>query len=236
MTRCARAEQLGSPTAAPCLRAWAPIALALVLLGIAGQASVAQAQEAALVQEAPPAPAIDPDQLQGLVTTLEDPAARERFVAQLKALIASGKAAEPAGQAELEALGIDFAAELGARMHVFAASIARVALAMVDVPDMWRWLVAQAEAGTRNYWYEVVGKFTAVLLLGGLAHHLVRRLVVRPMTGSPRPPPPACSFGCGFSRHGPFWICCRLWHLRRSASVCWRCSASGPLPSRWRWR
>ena len=179
MTRCARAEQLGSPAAAPCLRAWARIALALVLLGIAGQASVAQAQEAALVQETPPAPAIDPEQLQGLVTTLEDPAARERFVAQLKALIASGKAAEPAGQAELEALGIDFAAELGARMHVFAASIARVALAMVDVPDMWRWLVAQAEAGTRNYWYEVVGKFTAVLLLGGLAHHLVRRLVVK---------------------------------------------------------
>ena len=72
------------------------------------------------MQETPPAPAIDPEQLQGLVTTLEDPAARERFVAQLKALIASSKAAEPAGQAELEALGIDFAAELGARMHVFA--------------------------------------------------------------------------------------------------------------------
>ena len=65
MTRCARAEQLGSPAAAPYLRAWAPIALALVLLGIAGQASVAQAQEAALVQETPPAPAIDPNSCRG---------------------------------------------------------------------------------------------------------------------------------------------------------------------------
>ena len=113
------------------------------------------------------------------MTTLEDPAAREQFVAQLKALIASSKASEPAGQAELETLGINLVAEFGARMDAFADSLARVALAMVDVPDMWRWLVAQAETGTRNYWYEVVGKITAVLLLGGLAHHLVRRLVVK---------------------------------------------------------
>ena len=179
MTRCARAGQFGGPAGAACLRTWATIALGLVLLGIAGHARGPQAQEAALVQQTPPAPAIDREQLQGLVATLEDPGARDRFVAQLKALIASSKAAEPAGQAELETLGVDFAAELGARMHVFADSIARVGLAMVDVPDMWRWLVAQAKAGTRNYWYEVVGKLTAVLLLGGLAHHLVRRLVVK---------------------------------------------------------
>jgi small-conductance mechanosensitive channel len=178
MTRRAGAEPAG-PARAASLRSWARIALPLVLLWSAGHASVPQAQETALVQTAAPAPAIDPAQLQELVTTLEDPAARERFVAQLKALMASSKAAEPAGQAELEALGINFAAELGARMNAFADSIARVALAMVDVPDMWRWLVAQAEAGTRNYWYEVLGKITAVLLLGGLAHHLVRRLVVK---------------------------------------------------------
>jgi hypothetical protein len=49
---------------------------------------------------------------------------------------------------------------------------------MVDVPDMWQWLVAQAEQDTRIYWYEVVGKITAVLLLGSLAHYPVRRLTV----------------------------------------------------------
>jgi small conductance mechanosensitive channel len=63
-------------------------------------------------------------------------------------------------------------------MNAFADSIARLALAMVDVPDMWRWLVAQAEEDTRIYWYEVVGKITAVFLLGWLAHRLIRRLTV----------------------------------------------------------
>jgi small-conductance mechanosensitive channel len=167
------------PAGAGCLRTGVTIALALLLGLAASPIRDVRAQEPALIHEPAPAPTIDGDQLQGLVTTLEDPVARERFVAQLKALIESSKAAEPAGQAELEALGINLVAELGARLHAFADSIARVALAMVDVPDMWRWLVAQAEVGTRNYWYEVVGKITAVLLLGGLAHHLVRRLVVK---------------------------------------------------------
>ena len=76
MTRRAGAEQPAGPARAACLRSWARIALPLVLLWDAGHASGPQAQEAALVQKAAPAPAIDPAQLQELVTTLEDPAAR----------------------------------------------------------------------------------------------------------------------------------------------------------------
>jgi small conductance mechanosensitive channel len=149
-----------------------------VLFGTpAGPIGGALAQEPALVQKSVPAPAVDPEQLQALVTTLEDPAARARFIAQLKALIASSKPGGPAAEADIEELGLSFAAELGARMSAFADSIVRLALAMVDVPDMWRWLVAQAEEGTRTYWYEVLGKIAAVLLLGALAHRLVRRLV-----------------------------------------------------------
>jgi hypothetical protein len=178
MTRRAQTERPGT-VGACCLRAWASSALSLVLLGLAAASSGgARAQEPALVHEPAPAPAIDAEQLQGLVTTLEDPAAREQFLAQLRALIASSKATAPAAPAEIEALGHTFAAELGARLSEFSDSIARVALAMVDVPDMWQWLIAQAEQDTRSYWYEVVGKITAVLLLGGLAHYLVRRLTV----------------------------------------------------------
>ena len=172
MTRGARAEQLGpDPACAPGRASPGPGA------AVHRRTCAEAASGGALFQQGAPLPAVDPGQLQELVTTLEDPAARARFVAQLKALIASSKATEPAAQAELEALGIDVAAELGARWS-FAQSIA-LALAIVDVPDMWRWLVAQAEAGTRNYWLEVLGKITAVLLLGGLAHHVVRRLVVK---------------------------------------------------------
>ena len=82
MTRCARAERLGGAAGASRLRAGALIAVALVLVGIAGPVRGLLAQEPALIQQAAPPPAVDPEQLQELVTTLEDPAARARFVAQ----------------------------------------------------------------------------------------------------------------------------------------------------------
>ena len=179
MNRRSRIEGLNAPVRSSCRSVWVRIALCLALLGMAAQPDCpARAQEPALVQKSAPAeaPAVDPAQLQELVTTLEDPAARQRFVAQLKALIASSKAAEPADEVELKKLGQSFVAQLGARMDAFADSIARLALAMVDVPDLWRWLVAQAEEDTRIYWYEVVGKITAVFLLGWLAHRLMRHL------------------------------------------------------------
>jgi small conductance mechanosensitive channel len=181
MTR-AQAEAGIAAAGACTLRAWARLALCLVLLSVAAadRISGAQAQEPPAGKEVPvPATAADVEQLQELVTTLEDPAARERFLAQLKALIASSEAAEPAEPQDLEALGFSFVAQLGARMNTFAGSMAELALAMVNLPDLWRWLVAQArDDALRTYWYEVVGKITAVLLLGGLAHRLVRRLTV----------------------------------------------------------
>ena len=179
------------PAGARAVRAWARLALCLVLVSVAAgdRISGARAQESAAGKEmsAPDSPA-DVEQLQGLVSTLEDPAARERFLAQLKALIASSAAAAPAQPKDLESLGLSFAAQLGSRMNAFAASMAELALAMVNLPDLWQWLAAQAiDGASRTYWYEVAGKITAVLLLGGLAHRLVRRLTVaaRDQVGQP---------------------------------------------------
>jgi small conductance mechanosensitive channel len=149
----------------------------------------AQAQEAAAGNEiSAPAAALDSEQLRELVTTLEDPAARERFLGQLKALIASGEVAAPEKAKNLETIGLSFAAQLGLRLNAFVASMAELALAMVNLPDLWRWLLAQGTNGaSRTYWYEVVGKITAVLLLGGFAYRLVRRLTVaaRDRVGQP---------------------------------------------------
>jgi small-conductance mechanosensitive channel len=189
MTRLSRTEALDARASPSRLRAWVRLVSCLALLAMAAAPiSGARAQEPAIATEVPAAaPAVDPEQLQELVSTLEDPAAREQFLAQLKALITSSKAAEPAEELELKALGKSFAAQLGARMNAFADSIARLALAMVDVPDMWRWLIAQAEENTRLYWYEVVGKITAVFLLGALTHRLVRRLTVAARDRGPQP-------------------------------------------------
>ena len=149
----------------------------------------AQAQEAAAGNEiSAPAAALDYEQLRELVTTLEDTAARERVLGQLKALIASGEVAAPEKAKNLETIGLSFAAQLGLRLNAFVASMAELALAMVNLPDLWRWLLAQGTNGaSRTYWYEVVGKITAVLLLGGFAYRLVRRLTVaaRDRVGQP---------------------------------------------------
>jgi moderate conductance mechanosensitive channel len=179
MTRRARAEASEAPAGVWPVRAWVRAVLLLMLLSVAAtdRISGARAQEPVAGKEVT-AP-VDVEQLQELVTTLEDPAARERFLAQLKALIASSEAATPASPKDLESLGLSFAAQLGSRMNAFAASMAELALAMVNLPDLWQWLVGQANDGeSRTYWYEVVGKITAVLLLGGLAHRLMRRLTV----------------------------------------------------------
>ena len=181
MTCSARPEASAAPAGARPVRAWARVALCLVLLDMAAAQLIsgARAQEPGGNGVAAPAAVVATEQLQELVTTLEDPATRERFLAQLKALIASSEAAPPASPNDLESLGLSFAAQLGSRMNAFAASMAELALAMVNLPDLWRWLVAQANHGaSRTYWYEVVGKITAVLLLGALAYRLGRRLTV----------------------------------------------------------
>ena len=191
MSRRAQAARSAAPAGARAASAWVRLALCLVLLSAAtaDRISGAWAQEAATGKEAPaPEPPADVEQLQELVTTLEDPAARERFLAQLKALIASSEAAAPAQPQDIESLGLSFAAQLGSRLNAFAASMAELALAMVNLPDLWQWLIAQANDGaSRTYWYEVVGKITAVLLLGGLTYRLVRSLTVgaRDRVGQP---------------------------------------------------
>jgi moderate conductance mechanosensitive channel len=192
MTRSARPEASAAPAGARTRRAWARTCLGLLLLGMAAAdlISGAWAQQPAVGTEvSAPAAAVEVEQLQELVTVLEDPAARERFLAQLKALIASSEAAAPDRPKDLESLGLSFAAQLGSRMNAFAGSMAELVLAMVNLPDLWRWLIAQANQGAaRTYWYEMAGKITAVLLLGWLAHRLARRLTVatRDRVGQPR--------------------------------------------------
>jgi moderate conductance mechanosensitive channel len=179
-----------APAGARRVCAWWRVAVCLVLsVAAADRISGARAQEPTAGRQAgAPAAVVDAGQLQELVTTLEDPVARERLLSQLKALIASSEGAAPARPQNLESLGLSFAAQLGERMNAFAASMAELTLAMVNLPDLGRWLAAQATHGAaRTYWYEVVGKITAVLLLGAVAHRLVRRLTVgaRDRVGQP---------------------------------------------------
>jgi small conductance mechanosensitive channel len=187
----AGAAPLAAPARARSRRAWARVALCLMLLGVAAADPVpgARAQEPATGQDvSAPAAVIEVDRLQELVTTLEDTAARERFLAQLKALIASSEAAAAATPKDLESLGLSFVAQLGSRMNGFAASMAELALAMVNLPHLWQWLLGQAnDSDSRTYWYEVVGKITAVLLLGALGYRLVRKRTVaaRDRVGQP---------------------------------------------------
>jgi small conductance mechanosensitive channel len=118
------------------------------------------------------------EQLREVVATLEDPAARERLVAQLEALIASSEATATDAPQDLRSIGRSFAAQVANRMSSFADTMAQFALAIVDLPDLWQWFVTQGtDPRSRTYWLEVVGKITAVLVLGSVAHRLVRTLI-----------------------------------------------------------
>lgn len=124
-------------------------------------------------------PAGEVEQLEGLVSTLEDPAARDALIARIKALIAAegSVVVTPVPRAKgVDAIGIDFAAGLGQRIDAFATSMTELAWAIVDLPDFWAWGLEQAsDQEARTYWYEVIGKIMAALLLGAVAYRVVRR-------------------------------------------------------------
>jgi moderate conductance mechanosensitive channel len=151
----------------------------LLVAILALPAAGVRAQEPAARAELPGAAApIDAVQLRELVATLEDPVARERLVVQLEALIASSEAVAADAPQDLGSIGRSFAAQLATRMRVFADTMAQFALAIVNLPDLWQWLVTQAtDPRSRTYWFEVVGKITAVLVMGSIAHRLVRTLI-----------------------------------------------------------
>jgi len=133
-----------------------------------------------LAQTAPARPA-EPQitELETLLATIEDPAAREKLAGQIRALIAAQRKTED--EAAPPSLGSRLLSALADQVQQVNRSIFGAVAALSDLPALGRWVAAQAQdAEKRADWALLVLKLAAILLAGVIAHRLTGRLLIRP--------------------------------------------------------
>lgn len=162
---------------------------ALLLLWLAGfavplAAPMAQQAAAPAAQETS---AVELQQLEDLVSKLEDPVARETFLKDLKALIAAQKQVEPEPEEELvnlpppETLGAGVIFAISSGIRSLSESIMEGVSVVQDLPRAVRWIEVQlSDRATRNFWLTLLSKLILVVVGGYAAEWTLRRLLHRP--------------------------------------------------------
>jgi small conductance mechanosensitive channel len=116
-------------------------------------------------------------ELEALVATIEDPAAREKLVAQLKALIAAQRQTQP--QESLEEIGTGVVAGLSRRLAAASQSVADAAEALRDAPQVSRWLQRQVDDPAAVERWKNVAIYVALALAAGFIAQWIARLLIR---------------------------------------------------------
>ncbi len=130
----------------------------------------------ALAQEAPAAE-VSAEEIERLVDTLEDPAAREKLIAQLRALRLAQGGVEP----EAPGLASSALAALSDRIELFGQNLLAATDALADAPRLAAWVEAQVrDPDARERWLRVIGKLLAILIAGAAVEALAEFLLRRP--------------------------------------------------------
>ncbi|MEM7045426.1 MAG: mechanosensitive ion channel domain-containing protein [Pseudomonadota bacterium] len=134
-------------------------------------------QAASLAQDSNAAPVeIDPAKIEGLVKTLEDPAARDKLIDQLKALTAAQDSADE--PKNVDELGLSFVEIVTQQIDTVARTSMELSSTIVDLPDLTDWLVQQVtDPDLRDYWIDLFVKLVVVLGGSVIGYHIVRRLL-----------------------------------------------------------
>ena len=164
----------------PLLRSGRALGFLLVCLTVSTLSAVAlaaapqPAPAAAAKPGTPPAP-VSVDELQRLVDTLQDNAARANLVQELRALIAVQRnipAPRPAGIALL--------GQLSQQIDAFTGEILAGAAIIVDAPRLVGWAREQiSDAAARQRWIEAAYAFVLVFGLAGAAEWALRWMLAR---------------------------------------------------------
>src|SRR5262249_36724180 len=146
------------------------LVLVLVLMPLAHVA--AQQQPAEL-------PAVSEQDVDALLATLEDPAARDKLIQQLKALKAVQ--AQQAQTVEPEGLGAILLSSLSERVRKASDALVTTATAILDLPSVISWAASQlADPAVRARWLEVLIKIAIILAIALTAEFMAGRLLARP--------------------------------------------------------
>jgi small conductance mechanosensitive channel len=163
--------------------------IALLLLGLVAlavdpgpaRAQVPGAAPAGQAAPAPAAPEIDRRQLEALLKTLEDPAARERLAEQVRALMAVRQQAEPEESVQPGALGAQTLRFISQQLGALGEQAGAVATAFRDLPLAAEWFERQlTDDYRRDRWGDLILQLTAAIFAGFLASGAVSWLLRRP--------------------------------------------------------
>jgi moderate conductance mechanosensitive channel len=142
----------------------------------------------------PAAPAPSAEDLQRLVDTLQDPAARQHLVADLQALIAAQKDEQP----EAAAAPASIFDDLSAQVDTVTGEILATAQVVVDAPRLAGWLRRQiGEPRERDFWLGVGTRLALIFGAGLIADWLTQfalRGVARRVASQPGTTVPARLF------------------------------------------
>ncbi|MBI3451853.1 MAG: mechanosensitive ion channel [Rhodospirillales bacterium] len=135
--------------------------------------------------ETPPAPATAPAMtaadLERLVATLENDAERQKFVEQLRAVIAAERSVRPPAEAMPNRIATHFLETLSERIAGVGATALDTVAFVADAPNLYRWLVRQFEDDApRRRLTEIASKLLLVLGGGWIAEWIAGFLLMRP--------------------------------------------------------
>jgi small conductance mechanosensitive channel len=123
------------------------------------------------------------EDLQSLLSALENPAERERLAAQLRALIAAKKEAAP----KEEAIGARVLDVLSERIATLSNQFTSAAAALLNAPALFHWLSRQvSDEYTRGRMLEILAKLGVILGAGVGAAALARLALRRPRRAAER--------------------------------------------------
>jgi small conductance mechanosensitive channel len=188
-----RLDTLGRPTR----RLIAILLLGFLALALGPSPARAQAPSVpgAPAAAAPaPAPEIDRKQLEALLRTLEDPAARDALAGQIRALLTVKKEAEPGPVVEPGALGAQTLRFLSQQLRGLGEQAGAVTTAFRDLPLAADWFERQlTDEYRRDRWWDIILQLAAAIFAGFLASAFVSWLLRHPRAALE-------------SRHEPHWV------------------------------
>lgn len=160
------------------------LALAVALLSSLTAASAFAQTAPAPAVNSPATPAnaatspVTADDLQNLVNTIQDPAARKKLVSELQGLIAAQRGVQKTSPSH--ALR-NFFASLADGANAIGGEVLAAAAVAVDAPRIVSWIRDQASnEQTRHGWYEVTTRLAVILGLALVADWLVWLLMRAP--------------------------------------------------------
>ncbi len=121
---------------------------------------------------------VPPEEVESVIQTLKDPAARDRLIRQLEVL---AQAQEPPEEKKaVQGLAGRILLKISDRVKIFSRAVAQIGGGISKSPDVIAWIKLQfTESESRAFWTEVFTKVVTVIGLGYIIFFLVRLLLGR---------------------------------------------------------